>query len=145
MIFLADGINITIDTTELVDILEGFPVRMDRSMHDLMSDIAKRSKSWVAQESAGLYNIKKGDVSGGAVTIRMKTSAEEAKLDYKGEVLTPTHYKMSPKSRKNNTYTLKVGNYKRSCEACWQVDKEESQERSSFTEVRMDSHAFRRH
>lgn len=109
---MEDGINITIDTTELVDILEGFPVRMDRSMHDLMSDIAKRSKSWVAQEIAGLYNIKKGDVSGGAVTIRMKTSAEEAKLDYKGEVLTPTHYKMSPKSRKNNTYTLKVGNYK---------------------------------
>lgn len=79
-----NGIEITVDTTELTEILEGFPVREDMAMHDLMSDIAKRSKSWVAQEIAELYNIKKSDVSGGAVTIRMKASAEEAKLDYTG-------------------------------------------------------------
>ena len=52
-----NGIEITVDTTELTEILEGFPVRKDRAMHDLMSDIAKRSKSWVAQEIAEFYNI----------------------------------------------------------------------------------------
>lgn len=105
-------IGISVDTTELNNILQGFPVRKDRAMHDLMSDIATRSKSWVAQEIAGLYNIKKSDVSGGAVTIRIHTEPEKAELDYNGRLLTPTHYRMGPKAPTKSSYTLKVGNYK---------------------------------
>lgn len=75
-----------------------------------MSDIKKRAPSWVAAEVAGQYGIKKKEVGDGKTsTLKVVgNSINDVALVYRGRVLTPTHFGMSPKAPKEGAYTLKA-------------------------------------
>lgn len=81
-----------------------------------VADFKKRGPSWVAQEVVKTYNIKKSEImpaktesaakAAGTVKVEGKTLAG-VQLIYRGRVLTPTHFGMTPKAPKQS-YTLKV-------------------------------------
>lgn len=81
-----------------------------------IKDFRQRAPSWVSQEVVKEYNIKKSEISpakggsnekkAGSVQTKGETIASAA-LVYKGRVLTPTHFGMTPKAPKQS-YTLKA-------------------------------------
>ena len=81
-----------------------------------IKDFKKRAPGWVAQEVVNEYNIKKGEIKpvqsktdkkpAGTIRGEGKTIAS-ARLIYRGRVLTPVHFGMTPKVIKQ-TYTLKA-------------------------------------
>ena len=75
-----------------------------------MSDIKTRAPGWVAAEVSAVYGIKKAEINGGKVgTVKVVgDNIKEVKIVYKGRVLTPTHFGMTPKQPGQNAYTLKA-------------------------------------
>ena len=74
-----------------------------------MSDASKRVPGWIAQEVPKHYGIKKAEITSGKVG-SIKVHGDDLgtlKIIYKGRVLTPTHFSMSPKEPGKNAYTLK--------------------------------------
>lgn len=77
-----------------------------------LADVRSRAPSWVSGEVAKVYGIKKKEVGDGKTsTLRIEGSRlPNVKLVYKGRVLTPTHFNMTPKAPKEGggAYTLKA-------------------------------------
>ena len=75
-----------------------------------LSDVKKRAPGWVATEVTKVYGVKKGEITGnklGKVTVKGGTM-QTVKIKYRGRVLTPTHFGMTPKAPGPNAYTLKA-------------------------------------
>lgn len=89
-----------------------------KAIASTVKDVKARAPGWIAQEVTAVYNIKKGEItpsSGGkpkkmAGSIRITgETIEELTLTYKGRLLTPVHFGMTPKAPpKGKSYTLKV-------------------------------------
>ena len=75
-----------------------------------LSDMRKRAPSWVSQEVTAVYGIKKAEINGGKVgTVKVTgNDVKSLKIRYRGRVLTPTHFGMTPKAPGQNAYTLKA-------------------------------------
>jgi hypothetical protein len=76
-----------------------------------VSDMKTRAPTWIAAEVANVYRVKKaelkpGNNSLGTIKVEGK-KVDDIKIVYKGRVLTPTHFGMSPKTPKP-AYTLKA-------------------------------------
>lgn len=99
-----------------------------------MSDIKKRVPGWVAQEVAQTYGIKKGEVNSGKVgTVTVVGSnPQEAKIIYKGRVLTHTHFGMTPKAPGKNAYTLKASVIKNEKKVLGKVKKLTKKQRANI-------------
>ena len=84
----------------------------EKVMKRLTADARKRVPGWVATEVAKAYGVKKGEISGGKLgSMQVKgKSFNQLRVIYKGRVLTPTHFSMSPTAPKPNrgAYTLKA-------------------------------------
>ncbi len=89
-----------------------------RAISSTVKDVKARAPGWIAQEVTGVYNIKKSEIvpssSGkpkkmaGSIRITGET-IEELAITYKGRLLTPVHFGMTPKSPPSGkSYTLKV-------------------------------------
>lgn len=81
-----------------------------------LSDVRKRAPSWIGQEVAAQYGIKKSEVGDGK-TSKLKIEGNklpDVTLKYSGRVLTPTHFNMTPKAPKpgGGSYTLKASIFK---------------------------------
>lgn len=81
-------------------------------LKSLTADAKKRVPGWVATEVSKVYGVKKSEITGkkiGTVTPQGK-DFNEVKVIYKGRLLTPTHFSMSPKAPKpdRGSYTLKA-------------------------------------
>lgn len=89
-----------------------------KAITSTVKDVKARAPGWIAQEVTAVYNIKKGEItpsSGGkpkkmAGSVRVTgETIEELTLTYKGRLLTPVHFGMTPKAPpKGKSYTLKV-------------------------------------
>ena len=87
-------------------------------MKNVLADARKRAPGWVAAEVAKVYGINKKELmphggAGKAGTVSVRgDDLSSAEIVYKGRVLTPTHFGMSPKalSAPNGVagYTLKA-------------------------------------
>ena len=82
----------------------------------LVSDARSRVPGWVASEVTKVYGIKKAEItpsntgsgkSAGSVNVTGQT-IDTMQIVYRGRVLTPTHFGMTPKVPRD-TYTLKAG------------------------------------
>ena len=75
-----------------------------------LSDMKTRTPGWVATEVAKVYGVKKGEVNSGSLgSVKVQgDSVKDVKIIYKGRVLTPTHFGMTPKAPGPNAYTLKA-------------------------------------
>lgn len=89
-----------------------------KAISNTVKDVKARAPGWIAQEVTAVYNIKKGEIvpsSSGkpkkmAGTIRITgETIEELALTYKGRLLTPVHFGMTPKAPPaGKSYTLKA-------------------------------------
>lgn len=71
-----------------------------------IADFKSRGPSWISQEVAKEYGIKKADVNEAKTGIRGRSSVrvhgtriDDLSIIYRGRVLTPTHFGMKPKIR----------------------------------------------
>lgn len=92
-----------------------------KAITSTVKDVKARAPGWIAQEVTAVYNIKKGEITpsrrgkpkkkkkkAGSIRITGET-IEELTLTYKGRLLTPVHFGMTPKAPpKGKSYTLKV-------------------------------------
>ena len=76
-----------------------------KAISSTVKDVKARAPGWIAQEVTAVYNSKKGEItpsSGGkpkkmAGSIRITgETIEELTLVYKGRLLTPVHFGMTP-------------------------------------------------
>lgn len=98
-----------------------------------MSDMRTRVPGWVATEVAAVYGIKKGEITpskagkggkkAGGISVRGET-IDSMVIVYRGRVLTPTHFGMTPKAAPpNRGYTLKASILKGSKSTLGKVKK----------------------
>ena len=81
-----------------------------------VGDFKKRGPGWVSQEVCKEYNIKKKEVtaakkgiknSPGSIKVRGQR-LDALAIEYRGRVLTPTHFAMKPKNRPARNKAYKV-------------------------------------
>lgn len=79
---------------------------------NLTSDAKKRVPGWIAAEVTKVYGVKKSEITGGQLgSVKVEGEKfDQVRVVYKGRVLTPTHFSMSPKAPKpdRGAYTLKA-------------------------------------
>jgi hypothetical protein len=103
---------------KLMDTVAQIDEQGRKAVKATVRDVKARAPSWIAQEVTAVYNIKKGEItpsSGGkpkkmAGSIRITgETIEELTLVYKGRLLTPVHFGMTPKAPPaGRSYTLKA-------------------------------------
>lgn len=96
--------------------LKALQGKSEKVIQRTMSDVRTRVPGWVAAEVTKVYNIKKGEVTPakagkstkpvGSIKVAGDT-LDTMEIVYRGRVLTPTHFGMTPKAPKE-TYTLKA-------------------------------------
>ena len=106
-------------------------------MKNLTADAVRRVPGWIATEVSKTYGVKKGEITGnkiGSVRVEGK-SFDQVKIIYKGRVLTPTHFGMSPKAPKpsRGSYTLKAAIIKGERQALGKVKKLTKKQRAALS------------
>lgn len=105
--------------------LESIKAAGEKAVKRTVSDIRSRAPSWVSQEVAAVYGIKKGEINpsgkgakAGSISVRGET-IDNLQLVYSGRVLTPTHFGMTPRARpasqpggRPRKYTVKAAVFK---------------------------------
>lgn len=105
-----------VNLKEVLSELEKLSKDSETVIKRTISDISKRAPGWVASEVVQVYGIKKGEITpngkgkkAGNISTRGNTIAS-MQLVYRGRVLTPTHFGMTPKAPPagGRGYTLKA-------------------------------------
>ena len=105
---------------KLMDTVAQIDEQGRKAVKATVRDVKARAPSWIAQEVTSVYNIKKGEITpsgknsskpkkmAGSVNVSGET-IEELTLVYKGRLLTPVHFGMTPKAPPaGRSYTLKA-------------------------------------
>ena len=105
---------------KLMDTVAQIDEQGRKAVKATVRDVKARAPSWIAQEVTSVYNIKKGEITpsgknsskpkkmAGNVSVSGET-IEELTLVYKGRLLTPVHFGMTPKAPPaGRSYTLKA-------------------------------------
>lgn len=91
-----------------IDKLQDAP---EKVIKNTLSDVRSRGPGWVASEVVKHYGVSKGEITGGKLG-RMTiegSGASDIKITFRGRVLTPTHFKMTPVTPPaGRSYTLKA-------------------------------------
>lgn len=96
--------------------LERIKGKSETVLKRTVSDLRTRAPGWIAAEVSQVYGIKKGEITpskagaGGKKVGSIKATGETVdtlQIVYRGRVLTPTHFGMTPKAPKQS-YTLKA-------------------------------------
>lgn len=105
-----------------------------------IADFKRRAPSWIAQEVVKEYNIKKSEITpvkdgsargqAGSISTQGET-LDSAALVYKGRVLTPIHFGMTPKAPKQS-YTLKAQVIKGEKKTWGKVKKQTKKQRANI-------------
>lgn len=113
------GISIDLETMdEVAKGLKGCQRELAKGARRTMIDLASRGVNTVVRnEVSRVYNIKKKDIEGGARHYKHESGSVNLAgvtiptfdVVYKGRMLTPTHFGMTPKARPagNRRYTVK--------------------------------------
>ena len=93
---------------QLVADLEAIENGGKKAISNTIKDVKARAPGWIAQEVTAVYNIKKSEITpsgsgkpkkmAGSIQITGET-IEELAITYKGRLLTPVHFGMTPKAR----------------------------------------------
>lgn len=88
----------------------------ETALRRIVADARSRVPGWVATEVSGVYNIKKAEITpekagtgkkpAGSIKVQGDT-VDSLQIVYRGRLLTPTHFGMTPKAPKDS-YTLKA-------------------------------------
>ena len=107
--------------SKMVGNLKALNKDVDAAISRTISDCKQRGPAQVTKAVTAVYGIKSGDVTeagkaakGGAKTVGSikvsGTTVDSVQLIYKGRLLTPTHFSMTPKNRPagGKKYTVKA-------------------------------------
>ena len=114
--------NVTMPNfSKMVGSLKALNKDVEKAVSRTISDCKQRAPAQVTKAVREIYNIKASELTeagktakGGAKTVGSikvsGVSVDSVQLIYKGRVLTPTHFSMTPKKRPDgaNKYTVKV-------------------------------------
>lgn len=103
---------------QLVADLEAIENGGKKAISNTIKDVKARAPGWIAQEVTAVYNIKKSEITpsgsgkpkkmAGSIQITGET-IEELAITYKGRLLTPVHFGMTPKTAPpGKSYTLRM-------------------------------------
>ena len=101
---------------QTIKALESLKGKSEKVLKRVIADAYTRVPGWIASEVTQVYNIKKSEVTPAktgqskktAGSIKVKGEAVDGlEIVYRGRVLTPTHFGMTPKTPRD-TYTLKA-------------------------------------
>lgn len=101
---------------QLMNDIDKMQVKSEKAVKRTLTEFTRRAPAWISKEVVKEYNIKKSEisvskkVSGKAVGIKTTgTTVDTIALIYKGHLLTPTHFGMTPKARPaKGTYSVKA-------------------------------------
>ncbi|MCR4834193.1 MAG: hypothetical protein K5900_11495 [Butyrivibrio sp.] len=113
------ALNVTLENeSEIAAQLKSLPDGGKKALQGTVNQLRNRVPAWVGQEVSKIYSIKKAEIKAsatkkgaGAVSIAGNT-VDSLYLEYKGRVLTPTHFKMKPKAPKGKAYQVTAEVYK---------------------------------
>lgn len=95
--------------------LERRQANLIKAVNATTSDFKSRGPGWISQEITKKYTIKKKDVTAARKGSRTKGHVNVAGiklnnivLEYRGTLLTPVHFKMTPKRRPAKAYRINV-------------------------------------
>lgn len=111
--------EISIDTDGIKEGLENTQGNMAKAVRATVSDFKKRAPGWVSKGIREVYGVDtqsikeaKGPIEN-AGTIRLGgVSVKNCAIKYEGRVLTPVHFKMTPKVRPKRRYKVKAAIFK---------------------------------
>ena len=103
---------------KLLDQVQEIDEKGRKAVKATVRDVKSRAPGWIAQEVTAVYNIKKSEITpsgsgkpkkmAGSIQITGET-IEELAITYKGRLLTPVHFGMTPKAPpRGKSYTLKA-------------------------------------
>lgn len=104
---------------QTIKALQGVQNRSEKVLQRAVSDARTRIPGWVASEVTKVYNIKKSEVTPakmkngkatkpvGSIRVNGET-VSGLEIIYRGRVLSPVHFGMTPKAPKSGAYTLKA-------------------------------------
>lgn len=101
---------------KLINDLDKMKEKSEKAVNRTLGEFVKRAPAWISKEVVKEYNIKKSEISvskkssGKAVGVKaVGTTVDTVALIYRGTVLTPTHFGMTPKARPaKGTYSVKA-------------------------------------
>ena len=104
-----------VNLKEIKKIMKKMQTAPEKVVEVTVKDFKSRAPGWVASEVAKHYNVKRSDIAPakytkspiGKVKVKGKT-LDTVNLIYKGRVLTPVRFKMSPTEPTGGAYTLKA-------------------------------------
>ena len=110
------AVNVSIDP-KIYDDLERYGKQLVKVEDRTVRDLGKRAPSWIAQETAAVYNISKSEMTKAGKGVKKPWGEADERfskagvgfasgetltsfsIQYKGRLLTPFHFKMTPKAR----------------------------------------------
>lgn len=104
------GITVALEGVETLANLRKAQKDAEKALRRTMQDIRSRGPTWIAKGVAEEYNLKPGEITGGGlVSMRVRgQDLGELEFQYKGRLLTPSHFSLSPKAPRQGSYTLKA-------------------------------------
>lgn len=98
----------------LINDINAIKANTEKALKATVRDMASRAPGWIASEITNVYNIKKGEVTPKsssakgpqrkAVGVNVQGNTIDSQtITYSGTVLTPTHFRMTPKQRPKST------------------------------------------
>lgn len=92
---------------QTISAVKGIREESQKAMKRLMSDVRKRAPGWISAEVTKEYGIKKAEIPKVGTVKVIGRNVMNAKIRYRGRVLTPIHFSMTPKTPRES-YTLKA-------------------------------------
>lgn len=114
-----NAFEISIDTDGIKEGLEKKQGNMAKAVKATVSDFKKRAPGWISKGIREVYGVDpksiteaKGPIED-AGTIRLGgVNVKNCAIKYEGRVLTPVHFKMTPKVRPKRRYKVKAAIFK---------------------------------
>lgn len=102
------AVRITLDDAAALAKLRQIEADTEKALSRTMSDIKSRGPSWIAQGIKKEYNITSTKIKNLAKLRVTGDGVHDITFDYKGRVLSPSNFRMTPMAPKPNGYTIKA-------------------------------------
>lgn len=102
------AVNVQVDIAEALAELRELESRSSMAMERTMKDIKSRGPSWIAKGASEGYNMSAANIKNNVKLSVKGGGIGDLVFDYRGRMLTPSHFKMSPTAPKPGAYTIKA-------------------------------------
>lgn len=104
------SVIVNLEEAEVLSKLRDMQKDAETAVERMMKDIKSRGPTWIAKGVSEKYNIAASKVKGGGL-VKLNISGGglgDLVFTYRGRMLTPTHFKMTPTAPKPGAYTIKA-------------------------------------